>query len=518
MEMKILFVSGRSAAFQLEDGGLYNTVKPYQMLLNGQPFGVMNTVVTSLYGLWPDTDYTVTVMDGENVVGELSFRTIYERLTLNVRHFGAVGDGEHDDTAAIQAAITVCPEKGRVLIPAGHYAITPLFLKNHVRIELAENATLALNTDRSRFPILPGLTQFTDETDEMNLGTWEGNPLDMYAALFTGVNVEDVMIYGQGVIDGQAQKSDWWVDHKNTRGTAFRGRMLFLNHCKNVTLQGITVRNSPAWNLHPYFSDDLKFINLSVEAPADSPNTDGFDPESCNRVLMAGTHFSLGDDCIAIKSGKIYMGAKYKTPCSDLEISHCLMENGHGGVTVGSEMAGGVQHVRIHDCLMRNTDRGLRVKTRRGRGVQGVIDDIVFDNVRMESVSTPFVVNALYYCDPDGKSDYVQCREKLPVDDRTPRIGEVAFRHVTATNVACAGYFLGIPEKPIERVVMEHVDITCGENAKPMVPAMACGVEQCVRKGIVAHNVDQILMNDVTICGFEGEELEGHNVGSICRS
>ena len=518
MNMKLLFASARSVAFELEDGGLYNTLKPYQLLVNGQPYGTMDQVVTSVYGLWPDTDYTLTVKDDDKLLSELTVKTITERLTFNVRRFGAVGDGVHDDTTAIQTAITVCPEGGRVLIPAGHYAITPLFLKSHVRIELAKDAVLELNTDRSRFPVLPGLTQYTDETDEMNLGTWEGNPLDMYAALFTGVNVEDVIIYGQGVIDGQAQKSDWWQDHKNTRGTAFRGRMLFLNHCKNVALQGITVRNSPAWNLHPYFSDDLKFINLSVEAPAVSPNTDGFDPESCNRVLMAGTHFSLGDDCIAIKSGKIYMGAKYKTPCTDLEISHCLMENGHGGVTIGSEMAGGVQHVRIHDCLMRNTDRGLRVKTRRGRGVQGVIDDIVFDNVMMESVGTPFVVNALYYCDPDGKSDYVQCREKLPVDDRTPRIGEVAFRRVTATNVACAGYFLGIPEKPIESVVMEHVTITCGENAKAMEPAMACGVERCVRKGIVAHNVDRIVMNDVTISGYEGEELEGHNVGSVSRS
>nr|MBR4280685.1 glycoside hydrolase family 28 protein [Clostridia bacterium] len=513
-EVKKLFVSARSVTLELPDGGLYNTVKPYRVLVNGEEWGTADTVVYSIYGLWPDTKYVVKVLDENGEVGRISFRTEEESYTLNVRRFGAVGDGVHDDTPAIQAAINVCPKKGRVLIPAGDYHVLPVFLKSHVRIEIQKGATLLLETDRTKFPIMPGMTLSTDETTDLNLGSWEGNPLDTFASFIYGYQVKDVVIYGEGLLDAQADKTDWWVNHRTMRG-AWRPRMFFINDCENVTVQGISFRNSPAWNLQPYFSRNLKFLNIHVNAPANSPNTDGFDPESCEHILLAGAHFSLGDDCIAIKAGKLYMGAKYRTPCSDLEISHCLMENGHGGMTCGSEMAGGVNKVYLHDCLMRNTDRGLRIKTRRGRGEQGVIDDIVFENVVMERVGTPYVVNCLYYCDPDGKTEYVQNREKMPVDERTPRIGRIAFRDVTATDVACAGYFLGLPEKPIELVEMENVSISCGADAAPMVPAMACGVEKVSRKGLVAINVDKVVMKNVTITGQDGVRLECENVGEV---
>ncbi|MBR3764575.1 MAG: glycoside hydrolase family 28 protein [Clostridia bacterium] len=513
-EVKKLFTSSRSCTIEMPDGGLYNTMRPYRLTLNGEDWGTADTVVHTLYGLWPDTKYTLKVWDGNKEVGRASIHTKEESFTLNVRRFGAVGDGVHDDTAAIQAAINVCPKKGRVLIPAGNYRVLPLFMKSHMRIELRKGATLLLETDRSKFPILPGMIQSTDETRDLNLGSWEGNPLDMFAAFISGNGVEDVVIYGEGVLDGQGAQGDWWVNHRIMRG-AWRPRMLFLNDCENVTVQGVTFRNSPAWNLQPYFSRELKFLNVHVIAPADSPNTDGFDPESCENILLAGMHFSTGDDCIAIKAGKLYMGATYKTPTSRMEVSHCLMENGHGGMTCGSEMAGGVNHVYCHDCVMRNTDRGLRIKTRRGRGEQGVIDEIVFENVLMENVGTPYVVNCLYFCDPDGKTEYVQSREKQPVDERTPRVGRIAFRDVTATGCACAGYFLGLPEKPIECVEMQNVSITCGENAAPMSPAMANGVPRVNRKGLVAINVDKIIMKNVTISGQDGVKLECENVKEV---
>lgn len=303
MEISKLFVQARSATVQIADGGLYHTKAAYQLFLNGQAAGTADTAVTSLYDLQPETEYVLSVRLGAEEVGQCAFRTARESYTLNVRQFGAVGDGVHDDTAAIQAAILHCPADGRVLIPSGRYHVLPLMLKSHVRIELRRGATLLLETDRSKFPILPGMILSTDETDDLNLGSWEGNPLDMYAAFISGMDVEDVVLYGEGVLDGQGDKSDWWQNCKVRRG-AWRPRMLFLNHCKNVTVQGVTFQNSPSWNLQPYFSKDLRFLNIRVNAPANSPNTDGFDPESCDGILLAGAHFSLGDDCIALKSGK----------------------------------------------------------------------------------------------------------------------------------------------------------------------------------------------------------------------
>lgn len=112
----------------------------------------------------------------------------------------------------------------------------------------------------------------------------------------------------------------------------------------------------------PYFSDELLFCNLIVENPAKSPNTDGLDPESCRDVTICGVRFSLGDDCIAVKSGKIYMGRRYKTPSSNIHVYQCLMEHGHGAVTVGSELAGGVNNLIVEKCRFYHTDRGLRIR------------------------------------------------------------------------------------------------------------------------------------------------------------
>ena len=226
----------------------------------------------------------------------------------------------------------------RVYFPAGIYRITSLFLKSHIRIELAEGAELKAFTDREKFPTFPGMLQSYDETDEYNLGTWEGNPLPMFSGIICGIGAEDVVIYGQGKINGNASKENWWKDPK-VMNIAFRPRLFFISGCKNVTLQGVTFCNSPSWTLHPYFSNDLKFIGVTVQNPSDSPNTDGLDPESCKNVEILGVRFSLGDDCIAVKSGKIYMGKKHKTPSENIHIRQCLMENGHGAVTLGSEMA-----------------------------------------------------------------------------------------------------------------------------------------------------------------------------------
>ena len=227
MEISKLFVQARSATVQIADGGLYHTKAVYQLFLNGQAAGTADTAVTSLYDLQPETEYVLSVRLGAEEVGQCAFRTARESYTLNVRQFGAVGDGVHDDTAAIQAAILHCPADGRVLIPAGRYHVLPLMLKSHVRIELRRGATLLLETDRSKFPILPGMILSTDETDDLNLGSWEGNPLDMYAAFINGMYVEDVVLYGEGVLDGQGEKGDWWQNCKVRRG-AWRPRMLFL--------------------------------------------------------------------------------------------------------------------------------------------------------------------------------------------------------------------------------------------------------------------------------------------------
>lgn len=505
--MKLLMKTARSVTIALADGGKYYTDKPIRLTLNGVEVRTADTVVTSLFGLKPETEYLVEGYVGEEKVDSLSFATEREFVTLNVKELGAAGDGVTEDTRFLQAAILACPEGGRVLVPAGKYRISSLFLKSHLRLELAAGAELIASRDRREYPKFPGRIESYDEKDEYHLGTWEGNPLPMFAGIITGIGVEDVAIYGEGTINGNASKEDWWKNPKVMNG-AFRPRTIFLNQCNRVSLQGLKICNSPSWTIHPFFSNDLGFYNLTVENPSDSPNTDGLDPESCRNVEIAGVKFSLGDDCIAVKSGKIYMGKKYKTPSENIHIYQCLMENGHGAVTIGSEMAGGVKNLTVENCLFSHTDRGLRIKTRRGRGEDAVIDGITFRGIDMDHVMTPFVVNCFYFCDPDGKTEYVQSRDFMEVDDRTPILKKLTFENICAENChVAAAYFDGLPERKIEEIVMRNIKVSFAENPKVDVPSMSKGVAPCSLKGIFANNVAKLTLQNVQVTGTVGAPI-----------
>ena len=333
--------------------------------------------------------------------------------------------------------------------------------------------------------------------------------------------MKEAVIYGQGIIDGNAGtgEGNWWHEPKVIH-TACRPRMIFLERCRQVTVQGITVRNSPSWNIHPYFSDHLRFFDLKVLSPKDSPNTDGLDPESCKDVEIAGVCFSVGDDCIAVKSGKIYMGSTYKCPSKNISIRRCCMRDGHGSVTIGSEMAGGVKDLTVKDCMFLHTDRGLRIKTRRGRGKDAVVDKIVFEHIRMDHVMTPFVINCFYFCDPDGHSEYVRTKEALPVDDKTPFIKSLCFRDIEAENChVAAAYMYGLPEQRIGRVEMERVRVSYAASAREGQPAMMDGCDSHIcRMGIYANQIEELVLKDVKVEGQDGPAVITENIGCVCGS
>jgi polygalacturonase len=518
MKLNMLMKTARSVSFEIEDGSIVFTEQKYDVFLNDELVIKTNQVVTSIYNLKPNTNYHVFVENSERKSEILAFTTDYEFVTLDVKEIGAKGDGVSDDTGFIQAAIMACPKDSRVLIPKGIYKVTSIFLKSDINIELAKNAVLLAETDRRKFAKFEGLIESYDEQSEYNLGTWEGNPLPMFAGIITGINVNNINLYGEGTIDGNAGFDNWWENAKVMRG-AFRPRLLFLNHCNQVNIQGIHFQNSPSWNIHPYFSNQLKFIDLRVNNPQDSPNTDGLDPESCDHVLIEGVHFSLGDDCIAVKSGKIYMGAKYKTPSSNICIKQCLMQNGHGAVTIGSEMAGGVKNLTVKDCRFVHTDRGLRIKTRRGRGKDAIIDDILFENIQMDHVMTPFVINCYYFCDPDGHTEYVWSKEIHEVDERTPYVKRLSFRNIQCKNCyVAAAYFYGLPEKKIESIDMSDISFEFAKDCKPDLPAMLDGIEPCSKLGIYANNIEKLRIHNVSISGQLGDEYILKNINELVKN
>jgi polygalacturonase len=192
------------------------------------------------------------------------------------------------------------------------------------------------------------------------------------------------------------------------------------------------------------------------------------------------------------------------------------MERAHGGVVLGSEMGGGIRELEISRCLFRNTDRGLRVKTRRGRGENCVVDGVSFSDIVMENVLTPFVINMYYDRDPDGVSEYVWSRDALPVDERTPSLGRFSFKNIACTGCEyAAGYFDGLPERPIAGIELENVSIAVNPDAGAGCPAMMTHIEPHSKRGLIFRNVGKVVLKNVVLSGAEGEALALENVGSI---
>ncbi len=476
--MNILLITPTSVSVELENMDCYSTA-PFDVILNGSSFGKREHNSFSLYGLEPDHDYELHIMSKE-IDEAISFHTLNRKE--RIYHSSKEG-GIEDDTAGIQEAMDSL-KADEFLTIQGVYKVVSLFLRDDLILRLPEGSRLIGETDRAVFPVLKA----SDEKNGIPLGTWEGCADDSFASILTGIGVKNVCIYGEGIIDCNAQSGDWWIDHRVKR-IARRPKGIFLHTCDNIALEGITVCNTPSWNQHPFYSRNLKYINMKLLNPADSPTTDGIDPESCDNVLITGVRISVGDDCIAIKSGKINLARKYHTPSSRITIRNCLMEYGHGGVTLGSENSGGIQDVLVTNCVFRRTDRGLRIKSQRGRGKLAVIQNITFRNILMDDVKSPFVINAFYKAGNDEYDDRF-LREYQEPTDLTPVFKEFTFEDIICENVSYGvGFFLGLPESMLEKVALKNISVSYKPGASSGEMAMTAWKEEFLHAGFVCENV-----------------------------
>lgn len=480
--LSLLAASSRTATFSLNaDDHLYafETPQPWRLLRRDGTTarsGMTQTVVFTLHDLEPGDAYDL-VADG----AILPFHIPAETALFDITDFGANCDSDNN-APFIQRAIDALAPGATLKIPAGTFQTGPLFLKSDMTLLLEEGAVLSGHPDRQHYPILAARHE-----DGRVLGTWEGVCEACYASLITALDCRNLTITGAGTIDGGGDRGDWWTWPKETRDGARRPRTLFLSHGRNITLTGFTVRNSPAWTVHPVFCHDLLAAGLTILNDPLSPNTDGLNPECCRDVRLTGLFFSVGDDCIAIKAGKRDPKGGLDEACERITIENCRMERGHGGLVIGSEMSGSVRDITVRRCMLAETDRGLRVKTRRGRG--GEVENITLEDCRMDRVAMPLVINSFYFCDVDGRSDYVQSREALPVTDATPQIAGITIRNVVADNVAiAAAAFYGLPEAPIRDITIENYHVTYDPQAKPDVPDMACQFEPLLHGAIIAEN------------------------------
>ena len=499
--MKILNITSRSISLELDNNNPYYN-NEYDIFVNDNFYKKDNRNVTSIFNLNPDTNYNIRI---NNEL--ISFKTNNESLLINVLDFNALADGITDDTVKIQAAIMSSPKNSTIYFPKGIYLISSLYLKSDINIYLEKDAILLGKTNRLDYPIHPGLI------DNYSFGVWEGIEQNNFASLINIFDSKNINIIGEGIIDGNALNSDWYINHR-IKNIAWRGHLFYSKNSSNINIIGINFKDSPSWTIHPYMSNDINIINTTIKNKDSMPTTDGIDPDMSKNINILGNYISVGDDCIAIKSGSYDLAKKYKISSDNITIRNNLFEKGHGGIVFGSELSGGITNIFVTKCLFKNTDRGLRIKTRRGRGHIGIIDNIVFDDNIMDYVKTPFVINMYYNMgNQGGHEEYVWSTKYQEFNDLTPVIGSFKFNNIICNNIEyAASVFLGLPESNIGSIEFNNVIFNYNINATSGYPVMIEKNFKLKRCGIYTLNVKHITLNNVEFNGNIGDniiEIEG---------
>jgi polygalacturonase len=374
-----------------------------------------------------------------------------------ITKFGAVGDGKSDCTAAIGKAIESCHKaRGRVVVPEGEFLTGPIHLQSNVELHLNRGATLKFATDpKAYLPVV--FTRF------------EGMECHNYSPLIYAFEQENVAVTGDGTLDGQASDENWWQwkggrgvkegspNQKPARdrlgkmvdqnapvrerqfgeGSFLRPSFVEFNRCRNVLIQGVRIRRSPMWELHPLLCTNVIVRALNIDSHG--PNNDGCDPESCRDVLIEDCVFDTGDDCIAIKSGRNNDGRRIGLPSENIVIRRCTMKDGHGGVVIGSEISGGCRNVFAEDCTMDspNLERVLRLKSNAVRG--GVIENIFMRNITVGQVRDA-VLQVDFVYEEGANGPYKPVARNIVMDNinakQTPRVlNVVGFRGAEISGV-----------------------------------------------------------------------------------
>lgn len=390
-----------------------------------------------------------------------------EPRQFNVRDFGARGDGRSVDTAAVQRALDACGRAGggTVCLPPGTYLCQPLTLRSHTTLRIDAGAVLQATREPKDFMKTPG--------DWLKAGSASD-----FVPLLSGKDLTNVVITGSGAIDGAGDV--WWGAAEEARRrqpgyTLPRPRLIVLTRCTNVVLSGVTLRNSPTFHFVPTECEDVRIENVTVLAPEGAANTDALDPSLSRSVVITNCVLDVGDDNVAIKSGRKLAGRPFG--CEDITIVRCLFKRGHG-MSIGSETVGGVRNVRVSDCRFEGTENGLRIKSPRGRG--GWVENLVCENITMRDVQRALTITAYYPRIP--ATDTAQ-----PVTEETPGFRRLRFRNLDATCYEDAGLVIGLPERPVEDVLLQNVRI------------------RAARAGLQFRHARGVRLENVTVTPGEGE-------------
>ncbi|MBP5225708.1 MAG: glycoside hydrolase family 28 protein [Lachnospiraceae bacterium] len=409
-------------------------------------------------------------------------------IITEFRHLSHDGS---DWTEAFEAAVAeLAANGGGVLsVPPGVYPTGSIRLESYITLELQNGALLKFIDDEDHYPL-----EWLQE---------DGIPGYVHRACIFARNAEHVRVTGDGTMDGQG--AFWWKNFKAKTLKHPRPKSICFAYCKDVKIEGITILNSPYWTVHPFHSEKVTVQGISIKNPWDSPNTDGINPECCRDVKIVNCTVDVGDDCITLKSAT--EDSENLEPCERIIVSGCHLLHGHGGIVLGSEMSGGVRNVVVNGCVFYETDRGIRLKTRRGRG--GTVEGLQVFNLIMDGVMCPFVFNMYYHCGPGGDTDYVRSKDPQPVTEKTPALKDVSICNVSIRNsTACAGFFYGLPERPVEGITLRDIRVEMTQDGKPDTPAMMDDCPVMKGAGFYMRNAKNVRFENLSVLGLQGELVD----------
>lgn len=387
--------------------------------------------------------------------------------TFLVTKFGAVGDGKTMNTAAIQKTVDAASAAGGgiVLVPEGNFLTGPFTLASQINLQLAKGATILITDDIKNYP----------SADER------------YQDCISVVGAHDIEISGEGAIDGQGKA--WWDAFRADKAMTHRPYMIKFNKCSRVYVHGVTLTNSPMFHLVPQNCTDVTIQGITIQSPANAPNTDGIDPSGWN-YLITNCTIDDGDDNIAVKPG----GNSRSPGDKNFTITNCTFRHGHG-MSIGSGTDNGIEDLRVSNCTFDSTDAGIRIKTSRGRG--GLLQNLTYENLTMTAVKNPIYIID-WYPERDAPKD-PSTEKAQPVTDRTPINKNIVIRNVTATACATAGIIRGLPEAPVSNVTLSNVTISA---KSPMKIYHARGIKFTASK-IAVESGKPLTLFDAEVTGLE---------------
>jgi polygalacturonase len=387
-------------------------------------------------------------------------------LVLNVRDFGATGDGTTKDTLAIQQAIERCSVfgGGEVIVPAGDYLTGALALRSNVVLRVEEGATLNGSPDMADYP----LAQIR----------WEGHWIKGYIGFISATDAENIGLVGPGKIIGSPA-----VKGRVERPSGLRLPALieFIN-CKNVRVEDCFTQQYGMWSIHPTYCDNVTFRKVIIHSGAD-----GIDVDSCRHVVIDGCDFETGDDCISLKSGRGAEGNTINRPTEDVHISNCtFVDANFACIGIGSETSAGIRDVHVDHCkFLGARSHAIYIKSRPGRGA--FIEDIYMSDLDVSGVRQGFLrINILN----SGKQDEFS----VLGDAGIPTIRNFHFSNIRVVDVPTLVSATEIPpNKPLVGFTLANVTGTCG-------------------KGISLANVKNAHISGIKVTGFTGPLLSTANV------